>query len=280
MNHEMDKLSLDHFRLRSPRQRKREQCKDRERWLMRLYREYDALRSRLNRLGYERLDPPVQRGWKRSFVLRDHPLQQLTHSPKREETFFQGILDKINSIQYSSRRDFKVKHRRRGKKVHESRPQELKTIWMSGFEKMKFTEEEARYFDLVMTNEREGSSFRWMYVFREPWRFRLKIEPNIIRWKRVKDFDLERRTLELEHYIDGHHLWPEIMAMRHGSYQWRNRYDWGGELPKYKVDPLMNKALAAILDEHMPDKRFTLINRKPSDDEGFLFLIELCYGIN
>src|SRR5689334_8102577 len=119
MNHEIEILSLDHFRQRSPRQRKRAQRKNYEKSLMRLYRGYDALRSQLHRLGYERLDPPVQRGWKRSFVLRDHPLQRITHSPKREEAFFQNILEKINTTQYSSKRDFKVKRRRRGRKVYE-----------------------------------------------------------------------------------------------------------------------------------------------------------------
>ena len=273
MDNEIDTLSLDHFRQRSPRQRKRAQRRDREKSLMRLYREYDALRSQLHRLGYERLDPPVQRGWKRFFVLRDHPMQRITHSPRREESFFQGILDKISTTQYSSKRDFKMKRRRRGRKIHEPRPQELQTFWTKTFKAAKFTEEEARYFDLIMTNEREGSYYRWMYVFREPWRFRLKVEPNIIRWKRVKDFDLERRIAEMKRYIDGNHLWPQIFRVLDGSHRWRGAYWSTGELAKYK-DPFKNKAFADILDQYMPDRRANVVNMKPSDIEGFLFTVQ------
>ena len=196
MDYDIDKLSPEHFRLKSSRRRERWKRRDREKSLLRLYRELDALRTQRRELGFERLDPPVIRGYKRYFVLRAEVARS------REAKFFQRILDRINTTKYSSRRDFKKKGRRFGRKVYEVRSQELEKLWTDAFKKRNFTEQEAAYFDLVMTDERPGSYYRWMYVFREPWRFQLKIEPNVIRWTRVKDFDLEQRIGEMVH----HHL--------------------------------------------------------------------------
>lgn len=78
----------------------------------------------------------------------------------KEAKFFQGILDRINTTEYSSRRDFKKKRRRFGGKVYEVRSQELERLWTGSFKAKKFTEQEASYFDLVMTDERPGSYYR------------------------------------------------------------------------------------------------------------------------
>jgi hypothetical protein len=45
-------------------------------------------------MGYVPLEPPVQRGWKRTFVLR----ADVASSAKA--VFYQGILDKINRVDY------------------------------------------------------------------------------------------------------------------------------------------------------------------------------------
>ncbi|MEJ1242138.1 hypothetical protein WBG78_28580 [Chryseolinea sp. T2] len=271
MDYDIDILSPEYFRLKSSRRRERWKRRDREKTLLRLYREIDALRKQRRDLGWERLDEPVMRGYKRYFVLRADVAKS------KEAKFFQGILDRINTTEYSSRRDFKKKRRRGGRKMYEVRSQEVEKLWTDAFRKRKFTEQEASYFDLVMTDERPESYFRWMYVFREPWRFQLKIEPNIIRWTMVKDFDLERRIGEIDRYIDGNHLWPTILRLVRGGYKYRGRYARVGELPKYSYDPFRNRTFAEILDEYWPDARAEMKIEKPSDDEGFSFIDKSSY---
>lgn len=239
---------------------------EREKSLLRVYREYHRLQNEHLNLGYERLEPPVQRGWKRFFVLRPDV------AGSREAKLFQGILDRINTTEFSSRRDFRKKRRRGGRKVYEVRSQELLKLCTTSFAKKKFNEEEASYFDLVMADERPGSYYRWIYAFREPWRFQLKIAPNIIRRTKVKDFDLECRISDVSRYIDRNHLWPYIFKLRYGSSQWSGRYTWGGDLPRYRYDPLKNRTFAEVLDEYWPDGQNKTEIEKPPDDGGFSFL--------
>ncbi len=265
MSEQDEHISVEHFRLKSPRRKKRWLHHDREKKLIRLYHEQMNLRTEMRNLGYEELDPPVQRGWKRFYVLRDDV------SRGKDAAFFQGILNKINTTKYSSRRDFKVKRRHRGKKVYVVSGQELEKLTASCFAKKKFSEREAKYFDLVMTREKVGNKNIWLYRFQEPWRFRLKIEPNIIRRTRVKDFSLEKRLDEINHYLKRNNLLPKMLKVVHGNYQWWGRYDYL-DLPRYSYHPFRNRSFADILDEYLPTKQATNLHIKPSDFEGFCFV--------
>lgn len=92
-------------------------------------------------------------------------------------------------------------------------------------------------------------------MFREPRRFQLNIEPNIIiRWTGMKDFDLERRIRKIERYLDGNRLWLRIWKLPDGSHQYWARYKYG-DLEKYQYDPFKNRTFVEILDEYLPDVR-------------------------
>jgi hypothetical protein len=97
-------------RLKSARRKKRLHKKDQDRKLIQLFNELKRLQVEQRNLGFAELIPPIQRGWKRFFVLRQDVLTS------KEGSFFQELLEKINTTEYSHRRDFKVKKRRRGKK--------------------------------------------------------------------------------------------------------------------------------------------------------------------
>ncbi|MGV3588803.1 MAG: hypothetical protein ACO1OF_17490 [Adhaeribacter sp.] len=83
-------------RFRSAREKKRLVKLDFEKQLRQLARERCHLLEQKRSLGYEPLKPPVQKGFKRFFVLRD----DVAWSPRA--AFFQEILDKINTVQYSA----------------------------------------------------------------------------------------------------------------------------------------------------------------------------------
>jgi hypothetical protein len=262
MSNYINGISIAQFRLKSLRRKKRLQREGFDKSLRKLYLEELALSKQKLNLGYEELDPPVQRGWKRYFVLRPDV------SRSKEAKFFQAILDKINTVQYSWKKDFKVKRRQRGKKIYVVREQEPEQLWPCSFKKKKFSNEETKHFDLVMTGQKIGKQFLWLYRFREPWRFKLRTEPNIIRRTKIKDFDLEKRANEINQYFEQNNLRPKIFKVVHGRYQWRLRYYYEGDLPKYANHPLKNRSFTDILNEHFPEDQSQL-QKKPSNPEGF-----------
>lgn len=267
MNYENESLSLEHFRLKSLRRKKRLQHLDLNKKLIKLYREERAISRRIWNLGYEEMNPPVQRGWKRYFVLRDDV------SRSKDAKFFQGILDKINTVHYSWKKDFKIKRRHRGKKIYVVSGQELGRLGESCVKKKKLSPEEMQYFAVTRVPARKsGGEDLWLYTFQEPWRYQLKIEPNIIKWTRKKDFDLERRANEIKRYFDRNHLRPKMSKIVHGRYQWRLRYYYLGELPKYDYHPLKNRSFADILDEYIPDITSSVVRFKPSISGVYFFV--------
>src|SRR4051812_19284598 len=95
------------YRLRTARQRKRMQYEDFDKQLIQLDKEEDRLYRQKMNLGWEALHPPVQKGWVRSFILREDIARS------RYAFFFEAMLKKINTYEYSWRKDFKRKKKRR-----------------------------------------------------------------------------------------------------------------------------------------------------------------------
>src|SRR5688572_12105392 len=107
------------YRMRTARQKIRMQYADFDKFLIQLHREERDLYEKKRNLGWEALSPPVQKGWKRFFVLRDDVERS------KQADFFKGILVKINTYDWSSRKDFKIKKRKRGRKTHVIKSQKL-----------------------------------------------------------------------------------------------------------------------------------------------------------
>src|SRR5438309_7971971 len=101
-----ESTALLQFRLRTARHKKRMQHEDRDKQLLALDREEDELYKQQRNLGWIELHPPVVRGWKRYFVLREDVAKA------KQAAFFESILSKINTTEYSYRKDFKVKKRK------------------------------------------------------------------------------------------------------------------------------------------------------------------------
>lgn len=71
--------------------------------LRRIDEESQRICDQIQHPGYEELNPPVRKGYKRLFALRDE-----TINSSRAE-FYKNILEKINTIRYSPDRKFKEK---------------------------------------------------------------------------------------------------------------------------------------------------------------------------
>ncbi|HTJ14058.1 MAG TPA: hypothetical protein VL547_18600 [Dinghuibacter sp.] len=202
---------------RSARQRTRRKQKDFEKQMIRLDKRQKSLWKKRQSLGWEPLHPPVMRGWKRSFVLRE----DVASSPRA--AFFEGILQKINTTQYSHRKDFTVKKRYRRKKIRVEREQRLLSPPTYYMRRLQLTREEWTYFEYKEAwNLKDKRKDRW-YEFTEPWRYVLRVEKNMIAQVRIRDEALEAEIDRLGKDIERQCLRPAILKARSKSYWWRRR---------------------------------------------------------
>ncbi|MFL5748346.1 MAG: hypothetical protein ACJ751_26975, partial [Niastella sp.] len=183
------------YRLRTVRQKKRMQYEDFDKKLFHLGKEEKHLYKKQFHLGWEPLTPPVQKGWKRFFVLREDVARS------KQAEFFEGILKKINTYEWSYRKDFKVKKRRMGRKNYVVKTQNLDRPYTDQFQQMGFTDTEKQFFYEMWTSYGK-EQFVKRYVFSEPWRFVLRVRPNIIDKVRKRDVVIEKRLQEIEHYLE------------------------------------------------------------------------------
>jgi len=108
----------------------------------------------------------------------------------------------------------------------------------------------------------------WRYVFFDAWRFTLRIQPNIVTKTKVKDFNLERRQSEIKMYLEKNDLYPRMLKIMNGNYQWKHRAIYG-DLEKYQ-DPFKNKSIEWILEEYSPSSMDQQISPRPT--QGFSFV--------
>jgi hypothetical protein len=132
------------------------------------------------------------------------------------------MLDKINTTQYCHRKDFKIKRRRRRKKVYIGRVQTLNDLSEYAF--VKLTEEEKLYFKIEWEL---GKNLRLIkkYVFTQPWKFVLQVKPNLITKIRIIDPLLIQEKSEIENYLYKRDLFPKMIRLTSGYYQYRNRWN-------------------------------------------------------
>ncbi len=228
-------------RLRTARQKKRMQYEDFDKQLIQLHKEEKALYLQKRNLGWEPLHPPVQKGWKRFFILREDV------AAAKHAAFYQGILDKINTWEWSWRKDFLIKRRKRGKKIYVVKPQQLKQPWMACFTKLNFTEAEKNCFEEVWDFNWAKQPVKKM-VFKESWRFVLVVKPNMIDKIRIKDAVLESRLDELDNYLERNNYRARLNKILHGKSRWKcwKQEEKYGEVYRYK-----NKSLNDTLHTEM-----------------------------
>lgn len=124
-------------------------------------------------------------------------------------------------------------------------PREQKLLSIHAWEwgQQQLTEAEAAYFDPVTEWDRAGEP-RTVYQFREPWRFVLRVVPNLITEVRIKDSVLEQKEDEIDRYLsfnDRRHRLTRLLG-RPANDRWEK-----GEPPKHR-NPLRNRPLREILD--------------------------------
>ena len=205
------------YRLRSERQKKRSRYADIDKQVLKLHREEKALCQQKDNLGWEPLVPTIQRGWKRSFVLSEGVARSI------DAQFFENILEKINTTSWSYRKDFLVKKRKFGRKILVVKEQFLSKPYAWQFKKLNFTDVEKKFFHEEWEKGLKHTPDKF-YVFKEPWRFVLKVQPNIIDKVRVMDELLERRIKEIDSYLEKNNYRIHLLKILYGNVRWRYRY--------------------------------------------------------
>ena len=235
------------YRLRSARSKKRSQKEDFEKQLIRIHEQWVKLRADKINLPWIPLAEPYQKGWKRYFVLREDVKRS------NNAVFYESLLEKINTIQYSKGKAFKRKKWRKGRKIYEVKKQNLHEFsqWEWDSPKLKLTETEKILFDRKATPCPNSEFYALTYAYMEPWRFVLQIRPHMITHMKMIDEDLEREIQLLENYIEKNYLGHKVFRMTRGrSQNWR-KHD--GTKPKYR-HLFKNKSLDSILDECEKEK--------------------------
>jgi hypothetical protein len=228
------------YRIRTKRQKKRAQYKDFEKYLIQLHREEKELYRQRQDLGWMDLNPAVQKGWKRFFVLRDDVTQS------RYADFFDNILKKINTYDWSHRKDFKVRKRRYGHKTYVVKTQRLMEPYGYHFRRLNFNEIEKKFFHVEYRVEKWSREPSIHYVFNEPWRFELRVRPNIIDKVRCRDEVLEARLNQISDYLRWNDFRKKQRRILYGSFKWRD-YDRNDEY--YNWNQINDKPLWRIIDE-------------------------------
>lgn len=165
--------------------------------------------------------------------------------------FYEGILAKINTTKYSHRKDFKKKKRAFGRKKYVVREQYLLKPCEHRFQELAFTQEEQEQFHPEWSYEKGRGKCIKRYVFNEPWRFVLRVRPNVIDKVRKTDPELDARLQEIGAYLEGNNRRKVLGRITGGNYRWW-KYD---ETPKRnEINFLKNKPLQKILHELNEEK--------------------------
>lgn len=229
------------YGLRSARSRKRTAKKDFEKKLVQLHKLQRQLSHAIWNLPWVPLEEPYQKGWKRSFVLR----QDVRRS--RQAGFFETLLKKINRTEYSRDKSFTTKKRKKGRKYR--KPVEQKLCEFSQREwddpKCKLSDSEKQFFYKREFWNPYAKKIDFRYTFSEPWRFVLQIRPRMITKTQIQDKELLSRDRKLDNYIRNHHLNHKIVKLV-GGYKQNIRI--AGNCPRGRND-LKNKPVHVIVQE-------------------------------
>lgn len=227
------------FRIRTKRRRKRTSIEAKDKKLIGLYKQDKELRKQKQELPMIDLVPPIQKGYKRFFVVREDVKRSKMGS------FYENLLQKINTFQYNETKIFNKKVKKFGRKIHVEREQSLKVFYPNDFAKLKLNERQIECFELRLLQEIRGRTIyaKEVYVFKEPWRFVLRIRPNMIEKVKLFDVELEQKMAQVDAVIyDNYKNLGRLKKLR----DWGRYNDYNVE--KHK-NPLKNMPLHLIIED-------------------------------
>lgn len=228
------------FRLRTKRTRIRTAKKHLEKKVRALAKQSRMLWKMRQEIPLVPLEKPYQKGFVRFFVLREDIAKT------KMADFFNEILQKINTYQYSDNRKFQKKKRKRGKKIYVPRAQNLHRIpdWQfPEYKKLKFSVKEQAFFVKTEVYDPHQKKFETYYEFRDPWRFVLRVKPYMITHYKPVDIELEREIAQVSSFLDRHKIQGILQKKvycRRGAWK---KYTQSQYISKFAYNSLTNNNL-------------------------------------
>lgn len=230
-------------RFKNKRTKKRLVKEDFEKQLIQIRKLENELWKKRNDLPLVPLTNPYQKGWQRSFKLREDVARS------SDALFYSTLLEKINTWQFCLDKSFKRKKKRKRRHVYVEKIQTVKEFseWDWKSPKLALTEKEKVHF---FKRERWCNAckrYKIHYVFNEPWRYVLRVSPNMITHTKMVDSILESEIQVVENYIVNYNLRYKINKLVNG-FSYGNRY-YQIENPKEK-NPIKNKSQHVLYQQY------------------------------
>ena len=192
----------------------------RDKHLLSLYKEYNKLNSLQREAPLVELDEPYQRGWVRSFRLREDAQRR-----EDRDTLLE-ILERVNVKQYCRKGTFMQKNRKTGKVVpigHNPKRYSRKQ-----WSELDWKEEYRKYFDMRLVSE-QNIKGEWVlnqrFVFIYPFYFESYIEKYFITHRRVATPEVDSRLEYVSRFLDNPTEWGRIHRLK----GWKHNWHWGYE---------------------------------------------------
>ncbi|XHR26683.1 MAG: hypothetical protein ACFUZC_12065 [Chthoniobacteraceae bacterium] len=182
-----------------------------DRRLLAVIREQDDLRQR--RYTIVKLDPPIQRGWRRFYVLGERAQKRPDHKT------LEAILAVIGPEVIHHSPDFRRRSGRRRKLIEIDQP--LKSIPFCEWSRKNYPDEWLRYFH-AETRRRPKYAIQ-VWVFMQPALFELKVERNWQWYYREVDPAIETRLGELDRWLEQHLGWCRYLRLNGKKAQWKDK---------------------------------------------------------
>lgn len=192
----------------------------RDKHLLSLYKEYNKLENLQREAPLIELDEPYQRGWVRSFRLREDAQRR-----EDRDTLLE-ILERVNVKQYCRKGTFMQKNRKTGKVVpigHNPKRYSRKE-----WSRLDWKEEHRKYFDMRLVSE-PNIKGEWVlnhrYVFIYPFYLESYIEKHFITHRRVATPEIDARLAEIDNFFDQVQALSRIYNIKGWTWHWRYEKD-------------------------------------------------------
>lgn len=245
-NHDLNDYLMG-GRFKDSRRKKRLVKSDFDKQLIKIRKKEHFLWKTIHDLPLVPLENPYQQGWVRFFVVRDDVMRS------KDGTFFQELLEKINTHMYSSTKSFVSRKKYRKSKIQHLREQLLYAIPLSQWNsnELKLSDKEKSHF--TATEKWSNCFKRYVvnYKFNEPWRYVLRIRPYMVTHRKALNADLESESARLENYIVSNNLRHRITKIKNG---WVN-YGYREEIIAAKyANPIKNKNTNTLYQMYLDEK--------------------------
>lgn len=217
-----------HYKMKTARQKKRLQKKDFDKQVIQIRKKRAKYWQQQSDLPWVPLEIPYQRGWKRHFILRE----DIKRSAMAD--FYQELLRNINTSQFNPDKSFKVKRKRKQGKTTVERKQFLREFpeWQWHNDRYQsLSELEKAHFHLYEKWDKNGRTLKMVYRFNEPWRYVLKVVPNMITHAKLLDSQLEQDLQRLNNFITQQQIEARIYKLTGGAYHYWKWSDF--DKPRY-----------------------------------------------